>query len=240
MSPGEDRQRAVATLARRKVLRDGVDAAFDWAEALPDEGKEAVQFKLELLRRVGGAAAELDPERAAERAGRLADGPYANGVLRRVGTRWATRDGEAAMRWLATLPSGFARDDGVGETYRFWVRSSREEALAFMRGPAGEEAAYEPARALYAQVLAREDPLAAIDVAREISDDKLRWASVGRVWRQWWVDDADAANAWFEANAEQIPEFYRQRIRIIPQAYRRMAKEKASAAAKGAESPEAP
>ena len=222
---GPDRQRALATLARRKVLRDGVAAAFDWAEGLPEDDDK---FKLNLMRRVGSAAAGVDPEIAAERAGRLADGPYAQGLLRRVGIRWANRDGAAALHWLVSLPAGHPRDDGVSETYRAWVRGpARADAIRFMEGPARNDPALDPATALYAQVFVSDDPLGAIEVARAIEAEDLRWATVGRVWRIWWTDDEEAANAWFEQTSDDIPEFYRERMRVIPKAVRRLQREKA-------------
>jgi len=224
MGPGPDRQRALAALARRKVLREGVAAAFDWGESLPEDDDG---FKLDLLRRVGSSGAEVDPELTAQRAGRLADGPHADGLLRHVGTRWAKRDGEAALRWLASLPPGYARDDGVSETFRTWVRWARPDALRFMEGPARSDPALDPATALYVQVLAADDPHAAIGVAQEIRDEDLRWATVGRVWRAWWIDDELAASQWFETHASEMPEFYRERIRVIPSAVRALREKKA-------------
>jgi hypothetical protein len=228
MPRGQDRQRALAALARRKVLRDGVALAFDWAEALPEDDDK---FKLQLLRRVGGAAAEVAPQLAAERAGRLASGPYAHGLLAYVGRPWAKRDGAAALRWLATLPPGHARNDAVSETYRIWLRWAPEDALRFMEGPARSDPALDPATALYAQALAADDGETAIGVALELQDEDLRWASVGRAWRIWWTEDEPAANAWFEAHAAEIPEFYRERIPVIPQAMRVLKQQKARAAA---------
>jgi len=220
---GEDRQRAIATLARRKVLRDGVTAAFDWAESQPEDDDK---FKLNLLRRVGSAGAEVDPVLASQRAALLSDGPYARGLLRRVGTRWAKRDGEAALRWLASQPPDRARDDAVGETFRTWVRWSRADALRFMGGPGREEPAYEPAVGLYALVISREDPVTAVEVAQALSDEEKRWVTTGRVWRNWWIEDEDAANAWFEAHESEIPEFYRERIRTIPDGVRKRKRER--------------
>jgi hypothetical protein len=232
MPQGADRQRAIAALARRKVLREGVAAAFDWAESQPEDDDK---FKLNLLRRVGGAGAEVDPKLAAERAGRLAAGPYADGLLRHVGMRWAKRDGEAALRWLASMPPGRARDEGIAETYRIWVRWGRADAIRFMQGSARSDPALDPATALYAHVLADDDPLAAIAVARELRDEDLRWATVGRVWRTWWIDDEPAAQSWFEAHADEMPEFYRERIRVIPEGLRAVRERKARAAARSNE-----
>ena len=128
-----------------------------------------------------------------------------------------------------SLPPGPSRDDGVSETYRSWARGpARADALRFMEGPARDDPALDRATALYAQVLASDDPLGAIEVARELSDEQLRWASIGRVWRIWWVDDEEAANAWFE-QATDIPEFYHKRIRVIPPAVRKLQRDKARA-----------
>ena len=45
-----------------------------------------------------------------------------SGYPRRIGTRWILRDPEAALAWLASLPAGHDRDDGVMESYRDWMR----------------------------------------------------------------------------------------------------------------------
>ena len=55
------------------------------------------KFKLNLTRRVGSAAAMHEPFVAAERAARLAGEPFADGLFRRVGKRWALRDGAAGI-----------------------------------------------------------------------------------------------------------------------------------------------
>jgi hypothetical protein len=214
---GQDRQRALYVLARRKVLRDGVEAAFRWAEAQPDGDG---QFKLNLFRRVASSAAEVEPERAAAWAAEHAGGPSGNGLPRRVGTRWAKRDPETAMRWLSTLEPGPNRNDGVQETYRTWLRFGFQDAFAWLPSQPLEPW-LDPAVALYAQVLAPTAPREALDWAHRISDEELRWPTVGRVWRVWALADEAAANAWL-AQAE-LPDFYRERIPQIPEGMRRMA-----------------
>ena len=60
---GAERQRAIQVVARRKVLRDGPQAAFEWAEDLPDSSDA---FKLNVLRRIASSAAQVDPMLAAK------------------------------------------------------------------------------------------------------------------------------------------------------------------------------
>jgi hypothetical protein len=214
---GPDRQRALYVVARRKVLRDGAEAAFRWAEALPDSPDE---FKLNLFRRLASSAAEVEPGAAAAWAAKHADGPHGNGLPRRVGTRWAKRDPEAAMRWLSTLEPGPNRVDGVQETYRTWLRVGFEDAFAWLPAQPAE-AWLEPAVALYAQIVAQSAPREALDWAQRIGDEELRWPTVGRVWRVWALDDEAAANAWLEQ--AELPDFYRKRIPEIPEGMRRLA-----------------
>jgi hypothetical protein len=227
LSPGDVRQRALATLARRKVLREGVDAAFDWAESMPDDDDK---FKLNLIRRVGSAAVLEDPLAAARRATPLIGEPVADGLARRMAVRWALRHGDDAMRWLLTLPAGFSRDEAVREGYRSWITHDREAALRFMEG--ATEPALDPARALYAAVVGRDDPQRGFEIAAEIEDEELRWATTGRIWRRWWQTDETAAKAWHE-RATHIPAFYHKRMAEIPPALRRAKnKDRAGAGAK--------
>jgi len=210
MGPGEMRQRALATLARRKVLREGAAAAFDWVEAMPNDDDK---FKLNLTRRVGSAAAMHEPLVAAERAAPLASEPFGDGLLRRVGKRWALRDGAAAMRWLRTLPAGPSRTEAVHETYLAWVNRDRVAALGFMED--APDPAFDPARALYAQLIGEQDAQAGFAIAERIEEEERRWATVGRIWRRWELRDAGAAKDWLE-QASHIPEFYRERMAQNP------------------------
>ena len=220
MAPGRDRQRALAAVTRRMVLRDGVDATFDWAEGLPEDTDK---FKLNAIRRAGSAAAAVDPVRASERATPLADGPYADGLLRRVGIRWAKQPGggEPAMRWLATLPTGAALDDAADETWRAWLAIEREAALRFFEGERANDPKLNHALALYTEVIVREQPDRALKLAESIADPEFRWATVGRAWRRWWVAERDAAEAWWSENEARVPDLYRKKIPQIPPPMRR-------------------
>ena len=215
LPPGHDRQRLQAFVAGRKVLRDGVEASFEWAESQPDEPFE---FKQNLFRRVASATAEVEPRKAAAWVEKHLDGPFADQLPQRVGTRWVKRDPDAAMMWFSTLPRDRNTQAGLRETYRFWLRVDKPAARAWMDGHE-KEPWMDAAVALYAMSSYSEDrdaPLVALEQALAIDEEEARWATVGRIWRVWYFRDDKAAEEWFLAHQDGIPEFYRQRIPTIP------------------------
>lgn len=210
LSPGPDRQWALYVVTRRMVLRDGAAAAIAWAESLPDDDET---FKLNAFRRVAGAAAEVDPELARAFAERHLEGPYGKGLARRAGMHWVDRDGDAAMRWLETLPPGEERDDGVLETFRHWMIVDRPAARSWMQ-QTPHEPWLDPAVSVYAKALGRQDPLAALEVAAAIRDPETRLPTLGVIAREWLVRDEAAADAWLDAS--DLPPDFIARIRTIP------------------------
>ncbi len=217
MQRGHDRQRAIYVVARRKVLRDGVEAAFRWAEELPDSEDE---FKLNVFRRVASSAAEVDPEAAAAWAERHQAGEHGLALPTRVADRWAKRDPEAAMRWLSTLPEGWNRTDAVRETYRTWLRLGGDRPLEWLRA-AKIEPWLDPAVALFARKLALDDREEALEWAGRISDEEMRWGTVTLIARDWLVLDEEAAKAWIDQ--AELPEPYRSKVFAIPPGIRERA-----------------
>ena len=219
--PGVEALIALNPIARRRVLQDGPEGAFAWAEALPDdEPGNVIEFKLQIFRRVASAAASVDAPKAAVWAAKHADGPHGAGLLGRVGNAWTMYDGPAAMAWLESLPPGASRDDGVEDTYRSWLRWNREEALAWMERASESPARWlEPALSMYAIVVGRKDPTRGIDLAMRITDTTWRDKALAGVVRRWRHDAPDAANTWM-ATAQISPEL-RQMIDYQPRAQRR-------------------
>ncbi|MGH8732295.1 MAG: hypothetical protein ACREVB_01270, partial [Burkholderiales bacterium] len=114
-------QKLAETLAERKVMELGAEPALTWAETLPH------QFAAIMRPRVASAVAEMEPKVVAAwaepriAAAASSDG-RPTGLPRRIATRWVKYDPDAAMAWLASLPAGRDRDDGVTETIRTWAR----------------------------------------------------------------------------------------------------------------------
>lgn len=211
LAPGPERQWALTVVTRRRVMRDGPELVIAWAEALPDEPDPAL--KLNAFRRVAGSVAEVDVDLAVAFVERHMDGPYAKGLVERVGARWVNRDPEAAMRWLSSLPAGAARDDGVMETYRAWLARDRAAAQAWV--PATPHDVWlDPAVALYARSISLQDPHRALDWAGGIADIDLRHGTVGGIARKWLMREPGSAEAWLAQSG--LPEDLIRKIRIVP------------------------
>ena len=215
LTPSGDRQRILHVMARRKVLQDGPDAAFEWADRLPDDDPA---FKSGLLRRIASTAAVKDPAGAARWVETLRGGQFDRGVPQQVATRWAMREPEAAMAWLATLPEGKNREDGVRETFRLWMRQDPDAARRYASS-VEIEPWLDPVAARVARSYELEDPLLALDWVSKVNDEELRLATTVGVVRNWVATDEPAARAWVdEAN---LPDHVRKKIFQVPERLRR-------------------
>ena len=210
---GIDLQRTVDALARRMVLRRGTAEAFRWAESLPPDAS-AGRLKVNAIRRVAGAVAELDPATAMAFAEKHGEDPAGRNVYARVGSTVAQYDGELAMQWLGTLPEGIERRNAVQETYREWLKQDRGAAMRWMRGQQTEPW-LDPAIRLFAIAVSRTgDPEVGIAWAVRISPEGRRDDAILRVARMWLTADPVAAQAWIDG--ADIPEELKQRIVTLP------------------------
>lgn len=216
LPPGMERQWALYTVTRRRVLRDGPADAIAWAEALPEDDPK---FKANALMRVATATAFVDPAQATALAERHIDGPYYAELPWRVAKGWFERAPEETMIWLSSLPDGEARDEGVKETFRSWLRFNTPATISWIEEQPSTPWV-DPAHSLYATFLAKSaSPRRGIEWTTRIVDDAKRQTTQGQVARIWLAVDPVAANQWLEGS-ELPPEFI-QRVRSIPEPMQR-------------------
>jgi len=208
MAAGPDRQWALTTVTRRRVMRDGPDVAIAWAEWLPDNDPA---FKLNVFRRVAGAVADVDTDKAIAFAEKHLDGPYGRGLPMRVGMSAVLVDASLTWRWLESLPAGRDRDEGVRETYRLWLNRQRAAAKAWI--PTAENDGWlDPAIPLYARSISLEAPREALTWASRINDQAKREGAMAAVARIWLRNDPVAADAWLETS--DLPDELVRKIRV--------------------------
>jgi len=202
---GNDQQRFAEVLARRRVVSLGAEGAIRWVDAL-----EGPKFREMMALRVAGAAAAVKdgaPLVAAWAEPRIAAAADNSGYPRRIGTRWIKHDPAGAMAWLATLPAGNDRTDGVTETYRGWLIRDRAAAIAWAE-KAEIQPWNEPAVAVYARAMVYERPKEALDLVARFSNQGLRETTTVAVARAWLENDREAATAWLEQSG--LPEDVRR------------------------------
>lgn len=211
LGPSFERQRALASLARRSIQRNGPGVLVSWAEALPDEPR---RFKLAAFRQVASELAQrTDPAAAVAWCEAHCDGPFGSNVRKLVAMRWAARDGPAAFEWLATAPAGAERDRAVQDAFLAWLRTDREAALGWVEASSSEgiEPWLRPALDLYAVSISDERPIEALSWAAQINDDTRRETAFIAIARRWREQDPSAAEAWVEQSP--LSEKARERVR---------------------------
>jgi hypothetical protein len=199
---GTFRQKVSESLARRIVLALGTEGATRWLETLSDPG-----FRDGMTVRVMSSAAEQGDAAAitAWATAKVTTGDASpSGFPRRIGTRWILRNPQAALKWLASLPAGADRDDGVMESYRDWVRFAPAAATQWAENTPLERWS-EPAFSVYARQIAKERPEEALALVKRFEDTDLRDRITIVIVRKWLAKDPQAANAWL-AKAELAPD----------------------------------
>ena len=211
MGPGQERQEALTVIARRRLARFGPEAAIEWVEDLPDDD---VTLKLNAIRRVAAAAAEVDPAAAVAMIERHRGGEYGKLLVERVARAWSRQDPAAAMDWLSTLPDDMERQKGVSEAFRLWMVRDRAEATAWIN-QIERERWVEPALSIYLLDLTLAEPASAASQALEIQDFNIHNTTVGNILRHWLVVDETAAEAWI-AGSEVDPKLAERARKISP------------------------
>ena len=205
-------QRLGETLAERKMSVLGAEQALAWADALPQD------FATVMRPRVASAIAEAKPAVAAawaepRIAAAAAAGSRPTGLPRRIGTRWVKQDPEAAMAWLASLPAGADRNDGLTETIRTWAQNDLFRARLWLE-QLELEPWNEPVLAFYARsILAGAQPQQALELVARFQDVELRDYHTTVIVRAWMLRDREGAQAWLEQ--ADIPAAVKKRARLV-------------------------
>lgn len=209
-----EQQSTLAMLTRRRLLRDGPEATFRWADALPDDARgDSRRLKLNTFRRIGAKLAEIDPPAAAAWAEQVGEGEYGDGLYRRVAWSWVRIDGPAAMAWLRGLPPGPRRREAVDEGFRRWSTLDQPAAMAWIAAQPPEPW-QAPARFWQATNTGGRDPVEGMRLAAAIPDDELRSRAQYLILRGWRNREPEEANAWIAAH--DLPETLLEKLERFP------------------------
>jgi hypothetical protein len=186
-----------------EMIEQGLDTAQSWASTVTDPKLRSGAFTevtRELMRDDREAAAEYivkngEDEAIATAANRLADS-------------WAREDPKAVLKWADDL-SGQAKAEAYEEAVESWVRESPEEVAEFI-GDLDPSPERDSAVGAFAERVANDDPVAAMEWADTISNADLKLETQIDVARDWYRDDKTAANEWIAA--ANLPEETVKRI----------------------------
>jgi hypothetical protein len=127
MEPGSDRDRLLVHALREWAMRDR-DAALDWVRRGADD-----LLRCRLLGAVAVAMAEEDAVGAAEVvAGEMGEGPEQARAAVGVLQRWAGRDPQSALAWLAQFSDADLRRAAVRAMVSLWSDRTPQEVEGWL------------------------------------------------------------------------------------------------------------
>jgi hypothetical protein len=204
----------IAQVATSLMRTGGVDATMAWVDSIARSEAYENKFKKRVFVRGIRIVGRFDPERAAAWAMEHVGHPYALDAPRIVAGRWAPRDGPAAMRWVRDHPAEESREPAVREGFGLWFRSDRKGAVEWLESET-LTGFHDPAINFYARELDDRAPAEAIVWCERILDSAKRLSCLERAAREWYQQDAVAAEMWLQQS--QLDEEARRAARTPPE-----------------------
>jgi hypothetical protein len=192
LSAGGDKNayRHLSSLTSDVLYREGLEAARNWADAMPPGALQAGA-----LDRIANRFVDQDPQAAAAWATRYAGDDTNARVIEEVGDEWAERDPASSVAWLTTLPAGRGQNEGMSSALHEWAKRDPVTAGGYLQTMAPSEAR-DAAIGGFSATIAKEDPQTAIAWAESITADGARIKTLTRVGQYWARQDPDAAREW--------------------------------------------
>jgi hypothetical protein len=196
---GFDRQRALTAYSTAVIRDKGVDALVKWAEALPETD---AAYKLEVFRSIGRAVVPFDLAAAQRFCDAHCEGPFGSNVRDRIASRWADKDGAAALEWLGKAKQNEDRDAAIRYTFAVWSRRVPGVALPWMKAKLEAKPPdpwLVPMLPIYARMLGKGvEPEEGLAVADKLAGPQERESIMIEILRYWRQKDEAAAEAWLK------------------------------------------
>jgi hypothetical protein len=199
----EDRQRAIDTLAKIRVERDGAAATIEWAKTLRGDKR----YKAAVYARVAAKAVTHDSDAVVEWCAEVCDSKVGEEMPHFIAAAWVRKSGEDAMDFIVAQPDRISVRTGARAAYRHFVVSDPDRALAWMdtttdeqrRGPVlqGPVWMYVNERSTRRMKM----PLVAIEWTDYIQSESERESAFIMIARRWLDVDETAAEAWMAGSS---------------------------------------
>jgi hypothetical protein len=205
------RRKLTAVVVTWMLRREGPEAVLAWAESQP--GDERDGFRAVAMERTVNQVAVVDPERTLRWVEKHSGKTYARTLPRELAKRWVPTDPESAFAWITTLedPEQQSELSKVGFT-RWWKldnRSARRWITTAELAPV-----HDPAVAVFASNLARQEPESSLIWAGRIRDEALRGQTQAELLRFWINRSPGPAAAWIEGS--NLPQSVIEAARTAP------------------------
>ncbi len=191
-----DRQRAIDTLARLMIERDGTAATVEWAKALPGD----TYYKKTVNSRVARQVVVIDSKLAVDWCAEICGSPLGEAMPNMMARAWGATSGEEAMDWITSLPNAAGVRLGAHKAYTGFIRSDKDRAAAWIemtteeqrRGPVMQG----PVAAYATMLSGKQQYLRAIEWLGYLQNEDERESRHVFLMRHWLSKDERAAEAW--------------------------------------------
>jgi len=191
-----DRQRAIETLIRLMIERDGAAATVEWAKKLTGD----FRFRSTVYSRAAGQVAAVDSKLALDWCAEVCDSPLGEGMPHMMAVRLSRKSGDEAMNFIISQPNALEVRTGARAAYRNFLIYEPDRASAWMEATT-EEQRRGPVLGgpvgMYANKLSRQgEPVRAIEWLEYLPDENEREDRLIPIMRRWLRQDEGAAEAW--------------------------------------------
>lgn len=193
----DERGAAVAEVARAWGANDW-ESTQEWIASLPADERDAA--RAEAIR----GLAQADAAAAATEVNKLPAGENKDRAVADVAQSMAMTDPAKAANWLTENGSPEAQTQAVNDVVRNWASSDPDQARAWVTqqndGPVKDRAT-----ASFVNSANVPEP-ERLEMAMNISDERLQERTLIRTGRQWYGSDPEAATQWMESTPGLAPE----------------------------------
>jgi hypothetical protein len=218
LGAGMEGQRALSIYLREALRRDGAQAVMEWAESR--RGAELWQGAL--YRQLASELAMADLPAALRWCEAHCQGPHGANIRHLIASRWADKDGRAAMMWVVSAAPEAPEEirQAAQAAYRSWLQQDRNAALDWARTipqPQRSDPWLQPVVALFVASVSWRDPQEALEWVGLIADEDDRERALISIGRRWRDIDEDAAEAWLAQSP--LSDEARAKARTYPKGY---------------------
>ncbi len=220
---GDDQQRAISELIDVKLEKEGPEAMIAWVTDLQGEKR----YRSYAYSRLAADIAVVDPERAIAWCDEICDTDLGEDLPHWIASSWVRDAGAKAMDWIIARPESPATRVGIRSSYRRFIKTSPEEAEAWLEKFPEEERAGPLLQGPIIMYVNRQSNLANDDVAiawtKYIDNDWERERSLTTIAGRWLRRDEEAARAWL-AEEEELAESAKADIIKVHERYQAKAR----------------
>ncbi len=216
LEDGRVRGRFLFLLGAEVAMREWVEGAMRWVEALPDDAP--YKMKASVFKTVAKIVAEKDPDLAKQWYLAHRTRPYSDEALQGIARRWVQHhDRPSAFEWLLSLSAEELHegelDDAIAAGFRSWMQMDPEPAQEWLRSMLPNPA-LDPAIVEAVKRLLPADPGASMAWALQLDDAKKRKQESIRVGIRWREKEPEVFAAWLAEH--DLPEGVRKKILEAP------------------------